>query len=255
MSNPLATLQGIYLGAASRVITPEIGSDLCGFIARVQPMDGVHDDLQVKVMVWSEDASLTNAAALVTFDLIDLEPEMIASVRQQAEALSGISGERIGITCTHTHGGPPTMPGGSLGIADMSYLARTATIAAETVAVAAQALEPVVYSWSVGHEPTVGKNRRIKDGIIDPAVPTIRFQRSDGTVAAVFTSYACHPVTLGPNNLKATADYPGFTRRTLETVYPGAAVQFATGCCGQINNGHTSRDGGSRSRVCLAHFW
>jgi hypothetical protein len=243
MNTPGTTLNGVHLGVATRVITPEIGSDLCGFIARVAPMDGVHDDLLVKAMVWAEDASLTNAAALVTFDLIDLEPEMIASIRQQAESLCGISGDRIGITCTHTHGGPPTMPGRALGVADPAYLDRAAAIAAEAVATAAAAIEPVVFSWSVGHEATVGKNRRIKDGVIDPQVPTVRFQRVDGSVAALFVSYACHPVTLGPNNLKATGDYPGFTRRTLEAVYPGASAHFATGCCGQINNGHTSRDG------------
>jgi hypothetical protein len=97
--------------------------------------------------------------------------------------------------------------------------------------------------WAIGQEQTVGKNRRIKDGIIDPDVPVLRFQRADGSVAGLFASYACHPVTLGPNNLLATADYPGYVRRTIEAVYPGVAAQFATGCCGQINNGHTARDG------------
>jgi hypothetical protein len=62
-------------------------------------------------------------------------------------------------------------------------------------------------------------------------------------MAGLLASYACHPVTLGPNNLLATADYPGVVRRSIEAVYPGATAQFATGCCGQVNNGHTSRDG------------
>jgi hypothetical protein len=242
-TNSVPTVAGVHLGTATRTITPEVGSELCGFIARVDPMQGTHDDLQVKVMVWAEDDALTNAAALVTFDLIDLEADMIASIRQQAEALSGVSGDRIGITCTHTHGGPPTMPDRRLGQANREYLERTARTAAEAIAEAAKRLEPVVITWSVGNETTVGKNRRIPGGIIDPQVPVVRFQRPDGTVAALLVSYACHPVTLGPNNLMATADYPGYVRRTLEAAYPGAAVQFATGCCGQINNGHTSRDG------------
>lgn len=236
-------LQEILLGVAANVITPPVGLDMCGFIARVEPMQGTHDDLLVKAMVWAEDEALTNAAALVTFDLIDLEPEMVAAIRSRAEALSGIAGDRIGITCTHTHGGPGTMPDRRLGRSDRDYLDRVTTIAAETVAAAAQAIEPVVFTWSLANEPTVGKNRRIPGGIIDPAVPAIRFQRADGSVKALLVSYGCHPVTLGPDNTLATADYPGYVRRTLEAAYPGASVQFATGCCGQVNNGHTSRDG------------
>ncbi|MGH2549230.1 MAG: alkaline ceramidase, partial [Thermomicrobiales bacterium] len=96
---------------------------------------------------------------------------------------------------------------------------------------------------ATGFEPTVGKNRRILGGVIDSDVPAIRFQNADGQVTALFVSYGCHPVTLGPNNRLATADYPGYVRRSLEAVYPGAATLFATGCCGQVNNGHTSRDG------------
>jgi hypothetical protein len=237
------TAHGISLGTASGVITPPVGVDLCGFIARVEPMAGVHDDLYAKAMVWAEDGDLVSAAALLTLDVVDLEASEVASIRERVTSLTGIPGARVGVTCTHTHGGPATMPERRLGRCDTGYLERLCRSSAETVAAAARALEPVVMRWAMGHEPTVGVNRRVPGGITDPAVPVLRFQRRDGSVAALLVSYACHPVTLGPNNLLATADYPGYVRRTLEAAYPGAAVQFVTGCCGQINNGHTSRDG------------
>jgi neutral ceramidase len=234
---------GVYLGTVNGDITPPLGSDLSGFIARTEPMAGVHDPLIVKAMVWAEDSALTNAAALVTLDVVDVAASEVATIRERVSALTGIPGERVGITCTHTHGGPATMPDGRLGRCDVAYLDGVCQTAAETVAAATHALEPVVMRWASGDEPTVGKNRRIPGGIIDPAVPVLRFQRHDGTVAALLVSYGCHPVTLGPNNLQATADYPGYVRRTLEAVYPGATAHFVTGCCGQVNNGHTSRDG------------
>ena len=235
--------QGVYLGTAHGVITPPVGSDLSGFIARTEPMTGVHDDLCVRAMVWAEDAALTNAAALVTLDVVDVEARSVAAIRDRIAALTGIPGEAVGVTCTHTHGGPATMATGRLGRCDIDYLDGVCQTAAETAAAAARSVASVVMRWAVGSEPTVGKNRRIPGGIIDPAVPVLRYQRLDGTVVALLVSYGCHPVTLGPNNRLATADYPGYVRRTLEAVYPGAAVQFVTGCCGQVNNGHTARDG------------
>src|SRR5262245_63944437 len=139
-----ASVHGIYLGAASQIITPEIGSELSGFIARVEPMRGVHDDLMAKALVWAEDASLSHAAALVTLDLIELDADAVASIRMQADALTGIPGGRIGITCTHTHGGPATMPDRRLGNVGSGYLERVTASVAETIAVAARSLEPVV---------------------------------------------------------------------------------------------------------------
>jgi hypothetical protein len=171
-----------------------------------------------------------------------------------ATAQTGIPGERIGVACTHTHGGPATLPGGGLGRVDEDYLALLARLAGGAIAQAARQLEAVSLSYGCVHEATVGRNRRVPGGVIDPAVPVLRFQRPDGTVAALLVSYACHPVTLGPGNLLATADYPGYVLRTLEAVYPGALAVFATGCCGQINTGHTARDSTEGREQCSRSF-
>ncbi|MGH2531521.1 MAG: neutral/alkaline non-lysosomal ceramidase N-terminal domain-containing protein [Thermomicrobiales bacterium] len=238
-----AALRGLYAGVASVAITPPVGSDLSGFIARVEPMAGVHDDLFARALVWAEDAAMTNAAALVTLDVIDVEARAVAIIRERIAALIRLTGERVGVVCTHTHGGPATLPRSWLGRCDKKYLDRLCQAATDAVAAAAGALQPVVVRWARGAEPTVGKNRRVPGGVIDADVPVLRFQRHDGTVAALLVSYACHPVTLGPTNTLATADYAGSVRRTLEAAYPGATALFATGCCGQINTGHTLRDG------------
>lgn len=237
------TSTGLRLGAAKAVITPPVGCALSGFIARTAPMVGVHDDLYARALVWADDGTPGRAAALVTLDLIDLDAAHVRLIRERAATLSGIPAERIGVTCTHTHGGPVTLLGRWLGAGDPAYLDAMCKTAAGVVAMAARRTEPVVMRWACGEESTVGKNRRVPGGVIDPDVPVVRFQRRDGTVAALLTGYACHPVTLGPDNLLATGDYPGYAVRTLEAIYPGAFALFATGCCGQINTGHTARDG------------
>lgn len=244
----------LRLGAAKSVITPPVGCELSGFIARTAPMIGVHDDLYARALVWSgDDESPANAVALVTLDVIDLDAASVRKIRERAAALSGIPGERISVTCTHTHGGPATLATAWLGGCDPSYLDMLCKAAAGAIAVASRQMELVVMRCACGMEPTVGKNRRVAGGVIDPDVPVVRFQRLDGSVIAMLLSYACHPVTLSPDNLLATGDYPGYTVRTLEAIYPGATALFATGCCGQVNTGHTAqestRGGGNRWRT------
>ncbi len=233
----------VWLGTARVVITPPAGGELSGFIARTAPMAGTHDQLHARALVWAGDQTLHDAVALVTLDLVDLNRETVEAIRAVVTAQVGIPPERVGVICTHTHGGPATLAGRWLGNPDPDYLAVLPRLAGGAVAQAARQMEQVVPLYGVGHEATVGRNRRIAGGPIDPAVPVVRFQRLDGSVAALLVSYACHPVTLGPDNLLATADYPGYVMRTLEAIYPGALAVFATGCCGQINTGHTSLDG------------
>src|SRR4051812_17644598 len=170
----------LWLGTAKVVITPPVGCDLSGFIARTAPMAGVHDELHARGLVWSEDESLANAAALVTLDVVDLDRERVAAIRDVAAAQTGLPGERIGVACTHTHGGPATLAGGGLGQVDEDYLALLARRAGGAIAQAARRLEPVSLSYGCGHEATVGRNRRVPGGPIDPAVPVLRFQRPDG---------------------------------------------------------------------------
>jgi neutral ceramidase len=236
------TVTRLRLGAAKAVITPPVGSELSGFVARTAPMAGVHDELYARALVFAGEGAAENAA-LVTLDVIDLNAATVAAIRERATALTGIPGERISVTCTHTHGGPATLAGRWLGQASDTYLGVLAQTAADAIARAAARLEPIVLTYACGHEATVGRNRRVPGGVLDPAVPVLRCQRPDGTVAAILVNYACHPVTLGPDNLLATADYPGYVVRTLEAIYPGVLALFATGCCGQINTGHTARDG------------
>jgi hypothetical protein len=77
-------------------------------------------------------------------------------------------------------------------------------------------------------------------GIVDRALPVLRARGDDGKVFAVLVSYACHPVTLSADNLLWTADYPHYVRTAIETAYPDAVAIFATGCCGDVNTGHSA---------------
>lgn len=135
------------------------------------------------------------------------------------------------MTATHTHSGPPAILGARLGSVDPAYRGSLVQTGAGVVAAAARELQPVRGWFGLGQESSVGKNRRLPGRPIDADVPVIRFDTVDGRVRCVLVSYACHPVTLGPNNRFVSADYPGYVVRSLEALYRGAQAVFLTGCC------------------------
>ena len=52
---------------------------------------------------------------------------------------------------------------------------------------------------------------------------------------ALFSFYACHPVTLGPGNTKVSADYPGHFARAIEAALPGCLAIHVTAGAANIN--------------------
>lgn len=230
----------LEVGTAVSEINPIPGVFLSGFSARTEPHAGVHDPLQACALA-ARDASGTTAA-IVVLDLLGVDTAMTAAIREAAAAQTGMPPEHIAVAATHTHGAPAVLTEAQLGPVSLAYREAVIAAAAASVTAACAQLAPAALSFAIGEEHTVAHNRRVPGGVIDPAVPVLAVTRPDGAVAGLVTGYACHPVVLGPNNLLATADYPGFVRRALQGATGARDVLFLTGCCGQINTGHSAAD-------------
>jgi len=96
----------IRAGYASIEITPPIGTELTGFIARTGACVGVLDPLEARALVF-EDARGARAA-LVTCDLIAIGRHLTERVRQQIALTAGVPESAVLIHCSHTHSGPET---------------------------------------------------------------------------------------------------------------------------------------------------
>lgn len=216
-------------GAAIVDITPPIGLLMAGFGARTAPAVGAHDPLTVRALAVDD-------TAIVVADIIGIDQELSQRVREACV----LPAERVVITALHNHGGPAVERGPGTQPVDAAYMRRleAALVTAIDTAVAAQ--RPATLSIGMGADPDVGRNRRHEGGIADRALPVLRLRGDDGKVFAVLVSYACHPVTLGADNLLWTADYPHYVRSTIEATCPGAVAIFATGCCGDVNTGHSA---------------
>lgn len=219
----------IKAGAAIIDITPTPGISMSGFAARSLPAEGAHDALTARAVVIGD-------TAVVVTDVIGIDADMSARIRRRCV----LPADSVVIAALHNHGGPVSMAG-RLGLAaDPAYLERLEDACVAAIDKAAAARRPARITVGQGSDPETARNRRHPGGPVDASLPLLRIRGEDGTMIAVVTAYACHPVVLAADNLLWTADYPHFVRRSLEDAYPGAIALFMTGCVGDANTGHAA---------------
>lgn len=204
------------------VRVPE-GTPMAGYAARPGPSTGVHDPLTVRSLV-------ADAIGFVVVDCVALTEQTCAEIRAASDL------DEVFVSATHTHAGPCLTPG-RVGGADEAVLADVVAAAVLGLATARDGAVPcrVVYGEEIGLG--IARNRRHLDREIDPPLQVLGFEGSGGLVA-VLASYPCHPVVLDASNQLISADYPGVLRGTVEAAHPGAVCVFATGCAGDVNDGH-----------------
>src|SRR5687767_306558 len=90
------------VGAATEIITPPVGAPMAGYYSE-RLATGTHDELLAKALVIEEDGA---KAALVVCDLISLPRRVVEEARELITKTTGIKGERVMISATHSHTGP-----------------------------------------------------------------------------------------------------------------------------------------------------
>jgi hypothetical protein len=92
---------GLYAGAAQRVITPEVGTPLVGWLNRAagdSTSRSVRDDLFVRALVLEQGG---RSCALVTADLVGVDALIVERIRKGAAAATGIAADAILVSATH----------------------------------------------------------------------------------------------------------------------------------------------------------
>lgn len=218
-------------GAARVIVTPPVGVELSGYA--FGPSVGILDDLEAQALVME---SAGGRAVFVTADLIGFCPELIAGVRRRVEASLGIPGHRVLLAASHTHSGPATVFLRHWGAFDEVYLRSLESQLVGLVAMAQNNLEEACVGMGMGHVDHISENRGVAHGLIDPAVPVLRFDSLTGHPIAVFYNYACHPVSLHNYKNLVTPDYPGYARSVVRDVLDqDVVVMFILGAAGDIN--------------------
>lgn len=203
--------------------------------------------------------------ALVGLDLCGLLEASHRAIRRAVGAATGIATNHVVLDVSHSHSAPyisadlqELLRPFGLRLYDDDYAADLQQAVVEAVTEAADRAVPVRVSVGHGLVERVAGNRRPKlpdgrtvhrygrppdelralpEGLIDPEVSVLRFDRSDGRAIGAILSYSCHLTasSLGiPTHV--SADFVGHGRTNVEQAFDLTCV-FLQGCAGNVGTG------------------
>lgn len=229
----------LYAGISAVDITPAKGLELAGYPHFPRHNTGAHDPLMASCLFLKRGET---AFAVVGMDLLFFSRKHVLAVRQRVSEATGMLPENIMFSCSHTHSGP-----WAAGRLDMDALLEGRGQDAGFVAELCDKLVQLVVSASrttfacevgfasapCGRERNIGGNRRDPvNGPCDPHVYVLSVRDTTGAVRGMLVNYAVHPTLLHADNTLCTADYPGYLRSFMKTVYPQATLVFGLGAAG-----------------------
>jgi hypothetical protein len=226
-----------------------------GFFNRItkhQVATGTLDPLFARVLVLQAGEK---RLALVTLDLGRVfNDAWLDRLRSVARTESHI--DAMVVTASHTHSGPNILdvyPDGHPPSWEDTVLEK---IASEIHQVSLR-VEPVRIGTGFGDSDIAYNRRRVNpdgsvtmvwqnpqripNGPTDTTVGVIRIDRGDGTPMAILVNYACHPTTIGSDNLLYSADFVAPMTDTVSASFPNKPVCFfLQGAAGDIRAYYTS---------------
>jgi len=222
-------------GAAKVDITPPVGVTLGGFAGRYKPSEGIHDQMNAKAIYLQAD-DIT--VLLIAVDILNLTDGIVQEVRRALSKKLGIQEGAIMLAATHTHSGPALLPDITSEVEpelNRSYMEELPSLLTEAGEKAHEKSERASAKWGVGRAE-ITYNRRTEGGPVDPQVVALCIENGTGVPVATVVNYACHGVVLGGSNYFISADFMGYTSRTIElALEEGHVSLYVNGATGDLN--------------------
>ena len=232
----------IEVGVAKQDITPDYPIRLSGYGSRRTESEGIIQRIWAKSLAIGSDAD--EPVVLVAVENCGLPDELTEEVADRVREKSGISRAHFVACFTHTHSAPcltnaaPFIFSSDIPPAQQENIDRyTHQLADWMETVALQALahrQPGHLTWSIG-ELGFAKNRRTEGGPVDSSLPCLQVADADGTLRAVWASYACHCTTLAGADNHICGDWAGYAQEEIQKAHPGVTALITIGCGADAN--------------------
>lgn len=236
----------LQAGFYRRIVTPPINAPVIGGFDALVAED-ILDDFSVSAVVL-DDGSME--LAVVSVDVIGMSKKICEDTARKVEGFCGIPAERVLLHAVHNHTGVRLADDG----AD-HYTEFLKDSIVTAVALARKRKQPVSVRAGRAENRKHVFNRRLKkpdgsvimnwtdrdclqdctgDGVADPEMVAVRFDRADGSPAGFLINYANHNnCTLRPAR---SADIFGHMAELIRRVYGQDAVTVCLlGACGNTN--------------------
>lgn len=218
---------GLRIGASVANITPTNtnGLNMEGYEPRQST--GVNDKLSSRCIIIADNSTII---ALIALDVIGISKNECDELKSRIEKATGLQKENIFIHAIHTHSAPSMLDG----MLNVSFLSTLYENTSEASVRALKSIENAKAIVRSGHSDVETVNRRNPDRRVENEFTTIEFHNKEGQNVASLLNFGCHPVILGPNNHRLSADYVHYLREAVEYELGGTAV-FFNGSLGNIN--------------------
>jgi putative membrane-bound dehydrogenase-like protein len=238
----IADAADIYrVGVAQVDITPSHPIRLNGFGFRRTESEGVYHRIWARAIAIEDESK--EPALLITLDVLGIPDDHRAELAQRFAKKTGLKPDRLAITATHTHTGP-MLKGANTTLFGVpipkEHLANIDKYTVEFLDKVEQAgldalknMKPAKLSYAIG-KVGFAANRRTRGGPVDHDLPVLFVHDPEtGKVRAIYTSYACHCVTLSNN--KIGGDWAGFAAEAIASAFPDSIALVSVGCGADSN--------------------
>jgi len=246
-AKPVAALQDAapakldyQVGVAAVDVTPGYPVRLNGFGGRREEATGTSQRLWAKALAISHGDG--QPVVIITLDNLGVREWLVDQVAAELSKRYQLPRENLVLTFTHTHSAPKvngssdTIFSTPIPPEHQEHIDRyTNELPGLIVAAAAEAIEerrPASLGWAVG-KVGFAANRRTAGGPVDHDLPLLVARDKSGRPFALYTTYACHCVTLSFNQY--SGDWAGYAQELIERDFPRSTALVSIGCGSDSN--------------------
>ncbi len=211
-------MKKLKAGVAIINVTPQKPMFLHGYPHVERISEGIHDPLYASALILDDGETQIGFCAV---DVIFISREITERVRERVQAATGIPGQNLMVSASHTHSGPvtfsdifydPVVPK-----ADSEYISYLVDKLVQVYVEAFQNKRACKVAITTADGSGVGGNRRSVTDAVNPEIPVLVLKDVEtDRIFALSTIYCMHPTVLHEDSKLYSADFPGYTREYIK---------------------------------------